>query len=143
VAQIAIKQNDEQHCNEIVDGTHLAYPATMPRVDIWDVEAASKKLQDIDCGFPRDFDDYYQNDRVLGKGGFGLVRYVHSIRLNMPWRIRNMQLAQGSAPAFLAAMLDDTASCATSSLARLARPAQQHLAAPWQAQNTIWLAAEL
>ncbi|GAB4813439.1 hypothetical protein N2152v2_000485 [Parachlorella kessleri] len=48
----------------------------MPRVDIWNVEAAAAKFQCIDCGFPRDLTDHYQFDRVLGKGGFGLVRVV-------------------------------------------------------------------
>lgn len=49
-------------------------PKGMPRIDIWDVEDAAKKLQSIDCGYPRDLNDHYQFDRVLGKGGFGLVR---------------------------------------------------------------------
>lgn len=48
----------------------------MPRIDIWDVEAAAKKLQDINCGYPRDFSEHFQVDRILGKGGFGLVRYA-------------------------------------------------------------------
>lgn len=45
----------------------------MPRIDIWDVEAA-KKAPAIDCGFPRDLEAKFELGRVLGKGGFGLVR---------------------------------------------------------------------
>lgn len=45
----------------------------MPRIDIWDVEAA-KKAPAIDCGFPRDLEAHFEWGRVLGKGGFGLVR---------------------------------------------------------------------
>lgn len=45
----------------------------MPRIDIWDVEAA-KKAPAVDCGFPRDLETHFEWGRVLGKGGFGLVR---------------------------------------------------------------------
>ncbi|PSC74049.1 Calcium-dependent kinase 29 [Micractinium conductrix] len=47
----------------------------MPRIDIWDVEAA-KNEPAVDCGFPRDLETRYEWGRVLGKGGFGLVRTV-------------------------------------------------------------------
>lgn len=46
------------------------------RIDIWDVEASKQKQKDIDCGYSRDFDDRFTWGKVLGKGGFGLVRVV-------------------------------------------------------------------
>jgi hypothetical protein len=45
----------------------------MGRIDIWDVEAA-KKQDAVDCGFPRDLETHFEWGKVLGKGGFGLVR---------------------------------------------------------------------
>ncbi|KAL4853803.1 Calcium-dependent protein kinase 34 [Chlorella vulgaris] len=47
----------------------------MGRIDIWDVEAA-KKQDAVDCGFPRDLETHFEWGKVLGKGGFGLVRVV-------------------------------------------------------------------
>lgn len=45
----------------------------MPRVDIWDVQAAQQQPA-VDCGFGRDLEAHYEWGAVLGKGGFGLVR---------------------------------------------------------------------
>ena len=45
----------------------------MGRIDIWDVQAA-KKAPAVDCGFPRDLEAHFEWGRVLGKGGFGMVR---------------------------------------------------------------------
>jgi hypothetical protein len=47
------------------------------RVDIWDVAAAATQQAKLDCGFARAPDPpRYTFGRVLGKGGFGLVRAV-------------------------------------------------------------------
>lgn len=45
----------------------------MPRVDIWDV-VGPKQEPAVDCGFSRDLEAHFEWGRVLGKGGFGLVR---------------------------------------------------------------------
>ena len=45
----------------------------MPRIDIWDV-VADKQEPAVDCGFSRDLEAHFEWGRVLGKGGFGLVR---------------------------------------------------------------------
>lgn len=45
------------------------------RVDIWDVKK-QEEAPSLDCGYPRDFADHFTVDRVIGKGGFGLVKVV-------------------------------------------------------------------
>lgn len=46
----------------------------MPRIDIWDVEAAKAQTPAVDCGFPRNLEELFTWGRDLGKGGFGRVR---------------------------------------------------------------------
>lgn len=44
------------------------------RVDIWDVKAKDDP-EPLDVGLPKGFDSLFELGAVLGKGGFGLVRY--------------------------------------------------------------------
>lgn len=45
------------------------------RIDVWDVKKPNDEVA-IDCGYARGFCDLFTVDRVIGKGGFGLVRVV-------------------------------------------------------------------
>ena len=71
----------------------------MPRVDIWDVQAA-KTAPAIDCGFSRDLEAHFEWGRVLGKGGFGLVRWV---RLGWQWQEGWRRVGGGAASSALEA----------------------------------------
>jgi calcium-dependent protein kinase len=46
------------------------------RVDVWD--AKNTKELNLDCGFRRGIAEKYEPGRVLGEGGFGVVRVVRS-----------------------------------------------------------------
>lgn len=46
------------------------------RVDVWDVRAAP--AAPLDCGFRRGLEEKYDLGRVLGEGGFGVVRVARS-----------------------------------------------------------------
>jgi len=45
------------------------------RIDVWDIEKSEDEVK-IDCGYPQGFEELFKVDRVIGKGGFGLVRVV-------------------------------------------------------------------
>lgn len=44
------------------------------RIDVWDVKDHAVPAEALDCGYPRDFEQLFTVDRVVGKGGFGSVR---------------------------------------------------------------------
>jgi serine/threonine protein kinase len=46
------------------------------RVDVWDIKKPQEQEAPLDCGYYRGFNDVFSVDRVLGKGGFGLVKVV-------------------------------------------------------------------
>lgn len=46
------------------------------RIDVWDLKKPDEKLPPIDCGYPKEFENHFTIEQIIGKGGFGKVTVV-------------------------------------------------------------------
>lgn len=46
------------------------------RIDVWDIKPQTEEEPPLQCGYSTGFTDLFEFQKVLGKGGFGLVRVV-------------------------------------------------------------------
>jgi calcium-dependent protein kinase len=61
----------------------------MPRVDVWDVQAAVPEPAPT-LGLPRGLEERYLLGRTLGRGGFGLVRAATSVATGLEYACKSI-----------------------------------------------------
>jgi len=61
----------------------------MPRVDVWDVQAAALEPAPT-LGLPRGLEERYTLGRTLGRGGFGLVRAATSVATGLEYACKTI-----------------------------------------------------